>query len=489
MKILIINPPAFRGNDYIREGRCMQTKSSWASLWMPLSLAYIAAFLRKEGSEIKLIDCIAKKMKAEKLIKIAKDFSPGLIVINTAFPSIKGDMETAARFKKALPSAKIASIGLYPTLFEDKFLEEFSTPDFAVIGEPEWVIKNLVKTLEIGENLDKVDGLIWRKTPTPNPSPASVVTGEGSKSDIVVNQPQKIEENDLDELPFPARDLLNNEAYRLPTDRKKFTLLSVGRGCPFNCSYCAAHTYYGKKFRRRTVKSVIDEIEECLNKYGIKSFLFWGESFTLDYLYGEAICDEIMNRGLKITWSAASRADTLNEKLLKKMKQAGCILLGLGIESANQEVLDRAKKGISLEKIKRAIKMVKEAGISSMGHFVFGLPGDTKESAKETMKFACGSGVNYAQFYCAIPYPKTELGRIAKKNDWIETKNYSEFDLTKSVMRNEALSSAQIKKFRDKAYRKFYFRPKMIKQTMKEVSSFRSFLEILNFMKWIKPKS
>jgi radical SAM superfamily enzyme YgiQ (UPF0313 family) len=472
MKILIINPPAFEGNDYIREGRCMQTKSSWASLWMPLSLAYISSFLRKNNYEIKLLDCIAEKIGIKKLTEITKEFSPNLIVINTAFPSIKGDMEVVAGLKKILPSVKIAVIGLYPTLLEEKFMEEFSAPDFAIIGEPEWVIKNLVKTLEIGGKLDGVDGLVWR---------------EGEK--IITNQPQNIENNNLDELPFPARDLLNNEAYRLPTDRKKFTLLSVGRGCPFTCNYCVAHAYYGKKFRKREVKSVVDEIGECVKKYDIKSFLFWGESFTLDADYGEAICDEIINRGLKITWSTTSRVDTLNEELLKKMKQAGCILLGLGIESASQEVLDRAKKGINLEKIKKAIEMVKKAGINSMGHFVFGLAGDTEEGAEKTTKFACESGVNYAQFYCAIPYPKTELGRIAEESNWVETKDYSDFDLTKSIMRNETLSSRQIKKFRDKAYRKFYFRFRMIKQTIKEVSSLRAFLEILNFVKWIKPKN
>lgn len=487
MKIIIINPPAFRGNDYIREGRCMQTKSSWAALWMPLSLAYIAAVLREDGNEIRLIDCIAEKMGVKELTKTVRDFLPDLVVINTAFPSIKGDMEVVAKIKEAPPSAKIAAIGLYPTLFENKFLEEFSAPDFAVIGEPEWVIKDLVKALEAGKKLDEVNGLIWRKSPQP-----PLLRGEekeGSEREIAINKSQEMEKNNLDELPFPARDLLNNEAYRLPTDGKKFTLLSVGRGCPFSCSYCVANTYYGKKFRKRKAQSVVDEIEECLKKYDIKSFLFWGESFTLDSLYGEAICDEIIKRGLKITWSTTSRVDTLNEKLLKKMKQAGCILLGLGIESTSQEVLDKARKGINLEKIKKAIKMVKEAGISSMGHFVFGLPGDTEKSAKETINFARTSGVDYAQFYCAIPYPKTELGRVAAENNWIETKDYSQFDLTKSVMRNEILSSRQIKKFRDKAYRKFYFRFKIVRQTIKEVSSLRSFLEILNFMKWIKPKS
>ncbi len=471
MKVSIINPPAYENKEYIREGRCMQLKSSWAALWMPLSLAYLAAFLKKKGHQIQLIDCIAEKMDIGTLKELVKDFSPTMVVLNTAFPSIKGDMITAAEIKKAYPGTEIAIIGLYPTLLEKGSLGQYQSIDFGVVGEPEWVIKDLIKSLENNLSLEKIKGLIFRQG-----------------REIKVNQPQDLTRNNVNELPFPARDLFNNKAYRLPIDRKKFTLLSVGRGCPYNCSFCVANIYYGKKFRQRSVKSVLDEIEECVKKYNIKNFLFWGESFTLDPNYGEAICDEIIKRGFKIVWSTASRVDTLNQKLLNKMKLAGCVLLSLGIESTSQDVLDGAKKGINVAQIEKAVAMVKNAGIKSMGHFIFGLPGETKETAQKTTKFALASGVNYAQFYCAIPYPKTKLGVLVRKNNWLKTDDYSQYDLTKSVMRNETLTLGQVKKFRDRAYRKFYFRPKMFIQIVREVNSLKSFFNIFNFLKWIKPK-
>jgi len=483
MKILIINPPAYNKKDYIREGRCMQTKSSWAALWMPLSLAYTAAFLRQDGYNILLIDCIAEKINNKDLLELAEKFSPELIIVNTAFPSIKGDMETVSLIKNSFPSpsqifsknlggrAKIAIIGLYPTLLEKRSLKEFNQADFAVVGEPEWVVKNLSQALENDNPLEKINGLVYRRD-----------------GEIKINLPQDLSKNDINQLPFPARDLLNNGAYCLPTNGEKFTLLSVGRGCPYNCSFCVANLYYGKKFRKREVDSIVNEIEECLNKYRIKNFLFWGESFSIDSVYGEKICDEIIKRNLKITWATASRVDTLNKQLLEKMKKAGCHLLSLGIESFNQKIIDLTHKNISLEQIEKAIALVKKAGINSMGHFIFGLPGETKKTAKKTIKWACQSSLNYAQFYCVVPYPKTELGRIAKENNWIKMNNFSQFDLTKSVMRNENLTAKEIKKLRDKAYFKFYFRPKMFFQTIKEVNSLKSFLSALNFLKWIKPK-
>jgi radical SAM superfamily enzyme YgiQ (UPF0313 family) len=234
------------------------------------------------------------------------------------------------------------------------------------------------------------------------------------------------------------------------------------------------------------VVSVVNEIEECLAKFDIRNFLFWGESFTTDQKYGEEICDEIIKRDLKISWSTTSRVDTLNQPLLEKMKKAGCILLGLGIESYNQEILNNARKCITIEQIDRAVSMVRRAGINSMGHFMFGLPGDTKETAAKSIKFAC-KNVDFAQFYCAIPYPKTELGRIARDRDWIDNYDYTQFDLTSAVMGNETLTAKEIKRLRDQAYRKFYFRPIMLIKTIREVGSFRSFFSILNFINWIKP--
>ena len=448
----------------------MQTKSSWAALWMPLSLCYISAVLREKGHRVKLIDAIAEKLDNNKLIKILSSFNPELIILNTAIPSIGGDMSCASALKQAFPSVKITIVGMYPTIYESESLKQFDQIDYAIMDEPEWVSALLPELVEGKTSADSINGLIYR-----------------SENEIVVNKRQRLSENNPDDLPFPARDLLNNDAYRLPTNGKRFTLLNIGRGCSSNCIYCVANVYYGKIFRKRSVENIISEIEQCVYEFNIDNFLFWGESFTTDQKYGEKICDAIIHKGLNISWSTTSRVDTLNEVLLDKMKKAGCILLGLGIESYNQDVLDRARKGITTDQIDRAIKLTKEAGISTMGHFMFGLPGDTKDSVMNSIRFACRN-VTYAQFYSAIPYPKTELARIAAESNWIAETDFTKFELTNSVMGNESLTAKEIQKLRNFAYRKFYFRPKMLFQTIREVSSLSSFLSVLNFINWIKPK-
>jgi len=179
--------------------------------------------------------------------------------------------------------------------------------------------------------------------------------------------------------------------------------------------------------------------------------------------------------------------DTLNPVLLKKMKESGCAMLSLGIESMSQEVLDKAKKGTTPEMSQKAVAMIRKSGIRSMGHFIIGLPGDTRESAQKSLKFAC-QNLDYAQFYCAVPYPKTELGEIAKNNDWIVDKRISNLDLTKSVMKNESMNSREVEKIRNRAYRAFYIRPKMLFQAIKETDSLKSFLSIFNFIDWINNK-
>jgi anaerobic magnesium-protoporphyrin IX monomethyl ester cyclase len=469
MKILVVNPPAYNNMDFIREGRCMQTKSSWAALWMPLSLCYISAILRKENHEVRLVDCIAEKTDTEELVDLAVGFIPDIVVMNTAIPSVSGDMNAAGEIKKAIPRIKIIVIGMYPSIFEKESLERFPQADYGIMDEPEWIIGPLVRAIKAGGELTGIKGLIYRKS-----------------NDIIINERQNLAYNNLDDLPFPSRDLLNNDSYRLPTTDEKFTLISVGRGCSESCIYCIANLYYGRRFRKRSVENVMAEIEECVNTHDIMSFLFWGESFTTDPVYGEAICDEILKRNIKITWSTTSRVDSLNPVLLEKMKKAGCILLGLGIESYDQKVLNNVRKRTTIAQIDKAVSMVKKAGINSMGHFVFGFPGETMESAKKTINFAL-QNVDFAQFYCAIPYPKTELGRIAAENGWTSNYDYEDLDFTRSVMGNETMSAGEIKKIRDYAYRKFYFRPRMVLQTFREIKSVKSFFAVLNFISWIKP--
>ena len=467
MKILVVNPPA--ATPFIREGRCMQVRSSWAALWMPLSLAYVAAVLRDDGHQLCLVDAIAEGVDREKTCSVARDFAPDFIFLNTAFPTLESDRDFSSGLKSALPHVPIALLGMLPTLLDEQALMLFASADYAIGGEPEWAAPELVKTHSTGGSLAGVKGLVWRKGGV-----------------IAANPPQDWAAHDLDSLPFPARDLLPSDAYRLPFLNKRFTLLNIGRGCPHSCIYCAAPAYYGSRFRKRMASSIADEIQECIERHAIRHFLFWGESFTGAPGYGETICDEILRRNLRVVWSTTSRVDTLNPSLLAKMKQAGCKMLGLGIESSNQEILDRAQKHIRVDQILDAIEMLRAARIRSMGHFVFGLPGETRTTADETIRFALRSNLDFAQFYCAVPYPKTGLGQWAADRGWMPGDAFSAFDLTRSILPTEFLSSDEVKAFRDQAYRRFYYRPRTLIRILGEISSVHRLLDSLDFLRWIR---
>jgi len=471
VKILVLNPPAHEGRPYIREGRCMQIGSSWATLWMPLTLAYVAAVLREDGHDVRLADAVADRLDLSGVLALRDEFKPDLVFLNTAFPSIEGDRAAAAALKRRAPGVPIVLLGLFPTLLEDKALDYIAGADFGLIGEPEWAARELAAALAEGGDRTGVKGLAWRRG-----------------GQIVVNAPQDLRSHDLDALPFPARDLLHNDAYRLPINGERFTLLNIGRGCPYPCIFCIAPVYYGAPFRKRIVSRIGDEIQECVERHGLRHFLFWGESFTTDAAYAEAICEEIIRRGFRVVWSTTSRVDTLTPRLLGKMKQAGCALLGLGIESADETILAHSGKKTRREDITGAIRMVHDAGIKTMGHFIFGLPGETRETAGETIRFALRSGLTYAQFYCALPYPKTRLGELAAERGWITSGDYSSYDFTFSILRNESLTAREVKAFRDRAYRRFYFRPRMLFRVLREVQSVRGLLASMDFLKWIRKK-
>ena len=446
----------------------MQLASSWGSLWMPLSLSYTAALLRQGGHIVKIIDCQAEDIDAIGMLKIVKLFNPSLAIFNTGFPSIKGDMFNASILKKSFPEIKTLAIGMYPTLLREKMFVEFRDLDFAIVGEPEWVTSKLAMALESHINLRNIYGLIFREN-----------------TEIIVNAPQNFRDNDMNELPFPARDLLNNEAYRQVYSNDKFTHINIARGCTYKCTFCNAPAYYGNQFRKRNIESIISEIEECVNKFGIKIFLFWAEEYTLENDFAEGLADAIINKDIHVTWYARARVDNISIKLLRKMKKAGCKGISLGIESINEEVHRRIYKGIKYEQIVTAINIAREAGIKTTGHFVFGLPGDTKDSALKTIQFAQKSGLDLAQFYCAVPYPGTKFGILAEENGWIQSIDYSRYHLSESISRNESLSSDQIRALRRKAYRRFYMKPQYFINALIIAWKHKSFNPVIEFLNWV----
>ncbi|MBN1618626.1 radical SAM protein [Candidatus Dojkabacteria bacterium] len=447
----------------------MQATSSWGSLWMPLSLASTAAVLREHDHPVQLIDCQAEVMNTRQLLDAVEAFNSSFVIINTGFPSIIGDMRTAASIKEHFQSIKIVAIGMFPTLLKKKMLEQYQSIDYAIVGEPEWAVNNLVDTIENNMLLSSVQGLVFRDL-----------------SDIIENPPQCFDDNSIEDLPFPARDLLDNNAYRHVSDNEKFTHINIARGCPHSCSYCAARYYYGHKFRKRPVGSIIEELNECIVKYGIRKFVFWSESFTLEREFGIHICNKIIEHNLKIVWYTRSRVDNLDLELLRKMKRAGCKGISIGIESPNNDILNACKKHITVEQINNAIRVANQVGVHVTGHFVFGLPGDSYRSALEAIRFARESKLDFAQFYCAVPYPQTNLWKTAIKNDWIESFDYSRYHLADSVMRNEFLSCSEIIELRKRAFSHFYNRPRTLISAVSLAVKNKSVIPHLDFLKWSK---
>lgn len=471
MKILFLNPPTKDQCTYIREGRCMQLTSSWAAIWPPLTLIQMAAIVKQDGHEAAVFDSNVQEVEFDKVTDLVEGYD--VLVLNTSFPTIDTDLEVARMVKAKLPDVVILSFGVFYTLIRDESLPEDKSVDYALVGEPDMTLKELVQALAKGgdpEEIRKIPGLLYY-----DKNGEKVFTGERELID------------DLDSLPLPDRSLIHNERHVLPNNGQPFTLVNTSRGCPFPCTFCIVKAYYGQRVRRHSTKYMLDEIEHCQEKYGLKYFLLWEEAFTLDRNIVIEFCNGLKERGLKVNWAVTTRADTVDTEILELMKETGCFLVGMGIESAHQHILDRAKKKEKIEDIVRGVKLARKVGLPVMGHFIFGLPGETKETAEATIKFAKKIGLTYLQSYCAVPYPGTEFGEEAAREGWVTTKEWSRYNFGgESIVTMPGLTPEDITYFRRKAFRKFYFRPGKILSEMRKLSNWRAFKQALNFLRWTK---
>lgn len=467
MRTYFLNPHVGKHDRYIREGRCMQKASSWVTIWPPVGLATLAAIARKKG-EVRLIDGNVEQMHLKDLLQDIQDFDPDLVVVNTGFPSIDADMDMAHSIKNVYPNLTFLGFGLYFTLLEEKGFNNYPYLDFAIIGEPEETFEELLDVMSAErDQYDKVKGIIYRDS-----------------SGVVVTLSRTLIK-DIDKIPFPDRSLLQTNKYKLPHNNRPFTLINSSRGCPYQCIYCIVSPYYGRQIRAHSIDYVMEEIRECVGKYQIKDMLFWEEVFTLEKNRIMTLCDAICQENLSISWAATTRVDRLDEEIVMKMKEAGCYLLGLGIESGDQAILDNAKKNIKLEQIIKAVELCKKAGIKTMGHFIFGLPGETRITASKTIKFMSELGLDYMQSYCAVPYPKTELGELARKKNWICATRWSDYDFGgDSILHTETMMPEDVTYFRKKAFKSFYFKPSSVIRISREIGV-RRLCKFLTFIKWI----
>ena len=452
MSVLLLNLPYEA--KYMIEGRCQQKASTYSdSLLPPITLAYIAALL--EGKiQVSVIDCTAESMNLEQLKQEILRINPEYIIANVTTPTIELDLHTLSEIKNAFPQAKTAVMGVHATYFA-KELAVHPAIDYVICGEPDITASEL----PIRDPHD-VKGLVFEEN-------GKVI--ETGKNHYL----------DLDELPYPAWHKLNLSAYRIPIKNKRYVIVMPGRGCPYRCSFCVAPYYYGQRMRTRSVESIVGEVEYMHEKYNIDEFFFFVETFTLNKEFIIQFCEKIIEKKLDIKWMCNSRVDILDQEMLGKMKQAGCWLMSFGVESANQQVLDKAGKGIRPERARETIKLANNNGIVTLGHFVFGLPGETKESIEETIKFSKNINLDFAEYYIVAPYPGSRLYEEYK--DEINTP-WSEFDYTKSIIP----SDIDLEYYKKKAYKSFYLRPLHILKVIKKIGlkeSLPNLLQGINFLK------
>jgi radical SAM superfamily enzyme YgiQ (UPF0313 family) len=267
----------------------------------------------------------------------------------------------------------------------------------------------------------------------------------------------------LDDLPMPAWDLINLNSYQMPLIGEPFLMIAPIRGCPYLCTFCTCQTYYGAKIRKASVARVLEEIRRNIREFGVRNFFFWADTFTIDRRYTEELCKALIGSGLDIRWTCNSRIDTVNEHLLGLMKQAGCWMLSFGIESFDQRILDGVKKGMKAEKIRPTVEAAKRVGLKVVGHIIFGLPGETEETLENTRKNVLDLGLDFIQFYCAAPFPGSELYTQAQTEGWIDGNHFHNFRQDRAIMQLPGLSPDKVEMERKKAFRRFYLNPKTVR--------------------------
>ena len=389
---------------------------------MPMGLSYLGSVLEHSGHEVQILDLLVSRYSKEKIKNKLDEYQPDIVGVTSVtlnYP-IASDI---LKYAKSLDKDIITIIGgPHVTFAPVETLTEAPWIDVVVKGEGEMTMLDIVS----GKKLADIDGIAYR-----------------DKSDGIKQTRERRLIEDLDELPPPAKHLFPLSRY-LALDVHASIL--TGRGCPFNCIFCVGSKMGGRRVRYRNPKLIVDEVEQALSS-GFTEVNFEDDHLTINHKHLNAICDEIMARGLKFNWSAFSRVDTVNSEILRKMKQAGCTWLLYGVESGNQEILDTIKKKITLQKVKDAVDMAKEAGIGILASFIVGLPGETVETLRQTMQFAQGLGTSYG-FNVLSPFPGTEVReKAAQYGVEILTNDWTKYDCNRPVTRTKDAGPKEINAF------------------------------------------
>ena len=454
MKVLLLSPPFIKR--FSRTSRSPGV-SKGGCVYYPIWLAYATGALEKKGHECMLFDASGENLELDETMSKIKEFEPELIVIDTVTPSFENDVKVVAKIKKET-NAFVVLVGDHVSVLPKESLKQ-SKADAVAVREYDFILPQLAKELKKNAhgktkilNLKNINGLVWKN---------------GKK--IVENSPATPpHDEELDWLPFVSEIYskhLKIENYFYPSIQYPQITLLTGRGCPNMCAFCKwPQTFSGRTYRKRSIKNVVAEflwIQKNLPK--VKEVMIEDDTLTQDKQRTIELCKELIGQGVKLKWSCNARADVPLEVLVW-MKKAGCRLMCVGIESAEQQILNNIHKGTTVDGIRKFMKNAKKAKILVHGCFMFGNQGETKESMGKTAKFACELNPDTAQFFPVMVYPGTETYNWAKRKGYLKAKKWGDWlnkDGThRTLLSRPGLSSEELNELTDKARRKFYTRPR-----------------------------
>lgn len=441
MKALLVNPPIINIinsgiPDYVDED---------SGFFPPLGLMYLAAYAEMHTRhEIKIFDMQVEEATYDDLLNMLQKEKPDVVAVYVITFTLIDAIKIAQTVKSFNQRIKIVFGGPHPHIYPDETLN-LGNVDFVIMGEGEITFSELLDNLQDIEKIKNIKGLVFK---------------ENDK--IIYTEIRKFIE-DLDSLPFPARHLTPyKKYYSIIAKKNPITTIFSSRGCPYQCTFCHRPNM-GKKFRYRSPLNVVEEIKHCV-ELGITEFIFYDDTFTINRQRVVDICSQLIEQKINITFDIRARVNTIDEGLLILLKKAGCHRIHYGVESANPEILETLKKGITLEQVEYAFKTSKKHGIETLAYFMIGSPSETKDQILKTIRYASELNPDYCHFSITTPYPGTPLYSmmqekgIAKEDYWKKFAQNPTASFVPPVW-EENFTRDELIDLLETAYKSFYLRP------------------------------
>ncbi len=421
--------------------------ASLEGAWPPIGLLYVATCLKEAGHNVRIFDNGPQGFSAERLVHWIKSQDPDLVGFTTLTITTLFADKVAKLLKEELPEIPVVYGGYHATINHRRILKEQPFVDFVVRGEGETIVVELADALESGKNIEGIRGISFREN-----------------GRIHVNQDSPLTE-DINSISFPDRSLLQHEYLGVingfRTTIEKFTTIVSSRGCPYNCTFCAASVHGRRKWRGRSPENIMEELS-YLSDQGFGQIYFVDDSFTVKSSRVIELCRQMKKEDLDMYWATETRVNLAEKEMLRTMKQSGCTGLYFGIESAIPWILEYYRKRITLQMAKQAIKNCNDVGMDSFASFILGAPGETLAEIWATIMFASKIGVDFPDFHILGAGPGMPIWDDLVHQGYVDEDKYWRTGVLVPDVVPNAVPSEKIIELIRRGFRHFLTRPKYI---------------------------